>query len=218
MKAHLVVSYSSLRGSSSGLRQVKKPLCPVEVPFFKLSWDWSLSGRIHLHATISFLLKVACGGFLFLLYFLSITFNCEIQCFRASKVQHFLPCDMFVCSKKKPKKNPRRIQIPLTRGSQWPSRKFKINTTRQSEMLMAKLEKLAEKISLVNSEERLMFTTCNRGDRFSYPLLTTWVNGENRLKTWPWSIFIGQINVAKLEYTHWQAMKTLWFFFCVCVF
>lgn len=53
VKVPLVISYSSLRGSSSGLRQVKKPLCPVEVvPFFKLSWDWSLSGRIKLHATI----------------------------------------------------------------------------------------------------------------------------------------------------------------------
>lgn len=128
----------------------------------------------------------------------------------------------YVCVQQKKTKKPRRIQIPLTRGSQWPSRKFKINTTRESEILMAKLEKLSEKISLVNSEERLMFTTCNRGDRFSYPLLTTWVNGENRLKTWPWTIFIGQINVvlrimATPEYTHWQAMKTLWFFF-VCVF
>lgn len=52
VKVPLVISYSSLRGSSSGLRQVKKPLCPVEVPFFKLSWHWSLSGKIHLHATI----------------------------------------------------------------------------------------------------------------------------------------------------------------------
>lgn len=73
-------------------------------------------------------------------FFLSITFNCEIQCFHASKLQTFwLVICLCAAKKKKEKEKPRRIQIPLTQGNQWPSCKFKINTTRQSDILMAKL-------------------------------------------------------------------------------